>query len=91
MNLPESAEPVLRLWNFDDAPLDLRRLAPVRYPGGWIAHILPSDRELLELLFRGGRAAGRPVLAIEVEAWGTIVVGPAVGSLPPDASAGLDS
>lgn len=92
MKCPLEAEPVLRLWRFTDAPLDLRRLAPACYPGGWIALIVPpSDQELLDLLLKGASAPGDPVLAVRVEAFGTIVVGPAIAGPPSCSDAGLDA
>ena len=92
MKGPIETEPVLRLWNFADAPLTLRRLAPACYPGGWVALIVPpADQELLEWLLKRGSAPGDPVLAVRVEAMGIIVVGPAIAGPPPRSAPGLDS
>lgn len=75
----DSSQPILRLWNFNDAPLDLRKLAPTSYPGGWIAQILPCEElGLLEVLVSGGSGPGGPVIAVRVESVGTIVVGPSI-------------
>lgn len=82
----DSSQPILRLWNFNDAPLDLLRLAPASYPGGWIAQILPCEEHgLLEVLVSGGSGPDGPVLAVHVESVGTIVVGPSLaGAASPD-------
>ena len=69
-------ETLLKLWGFDDAPDDLRRLIPVRYAGGWVAFVCPGGAaEVVEWLVKRWNASGLPILRHEVEDGGIMLAG----------------
>lgn len=68
---------VLQLWEFEDAPANLRRVVPKAYPGGWLAFICPGGAtELAESLMTRWSLSGFPIVRGEIEDGGIVLAGP---------------
>lgn len=67
---------VLHLWEYDNAPANLRRLIPAAYAGGWLAFIRPgTSAHLLESLVARASSTGFPVMRCQIEDGGIVLAG----------------
>jgi hypothetical protein len=67
----------LLLWDFEDAPLQFRRLLPFSCMNGWVAVVCAgSSLEIVEVLVARWRISGHTVLRYEGEDGGIVLVGP---------------
>jgi hypothetical protein len=77
------SNPVLQIWDIEDAPESLRLLVPAAYAEGWLAFIAPGgESNFLEEFLTRCHSPGLPVIRCEVEGGGILLTGP---HLPPEA------
>lgn len=66
--------PLVQLWEFADAPEDLRALVPAAYSNGWIALIHRND--LVHPIIAFANAHGLPIWTKIVDSDRTVLGGP---------------
>lgn len=65
----------LEIWEFADAPQDVRELVPTVYWKGWIAVFSPGARDVADLVAASG-GNDQPVFMKEVEGGRVVMAGP---------------
>lgn len=74
-------EILLDLWEFADAPAELRVLVPRVYTGGWLAFIYPgSGEEMAQVLIDRWNSFGFSLARCQLEDGGVVLA----GQHPPD-------
>jgi hypothetical protein len=68
---------MLKLWEFGDAPEDLRRLVPAAYADGWVVLISPgAARDLVDCVVTRWLSSGFSFVRHDVEDGRIIFAGP---------------
>lgn len=71
------SETTVLLWEFEDAPAQLRRLVPQAYAGWWLAFVHPESAEdIVESLVSRCVSSGSAIIRREVEDGGIVLAGP---------------
>jgi len=74
------SETILLLWEFEDAPAQLRSLVPQAYPGWWLAFVHPEGADdIVESLVSRCISSGSAIVRREVENGGIVLAGPHAG------------
>ena len=71
------------MWDFEQAPDNLRRLVPMAYAGGWVAFVYPGGAaEIVESLMMRCKAYGFSVVRYDIENGGVVLAGPHPRDIP---------
>ena len=67
---------ILQMWDFEEAPDNLRRLVPLAYAGGWVALIsYESANELADSLMRRCKDSGLSLIRYDLDNAGILLAG----------------
>lgn len=69
-------EILLDLWEFADAPDNLKSLLPLPHPGGWLAYIYPEcEADVAQMLIDRWCSLGLSLARYQLEGGGIVLAG----------------